>query len=356
MISCGDGEVTNAFTVTDSGIVSNPTGDQDITFIATHQRAAAEPVCRRRTRRCCGTNTRRLRHEHGFGGQRRLVTLGMTNQWHFYVVTNNALDSNGSAATSPTPRSSRSSPTDAFDSAHGRVCRTSQANATRPEADIDLYVTHGSDADEPESGGDLQLRQRRADRQSSPAGANGVFNGASLGRGGTEFVVDTNSTPGQVYYIGVKSEDQMASEYAFLSHLQRHPVQPAERQRQRSRQRPAGAGEHSRRHAGESGAMKLSSSAGDLSDSGRRRDRDQRHRHQNFGDLYGTLTHSGGGGAAKYDVLNNHSFFSNPSGIYPLVYDDPTTSAPTPSTTPTALGRAGQLANYLGDQGFGAWS
>ena len=45
----------------------------------------------------------------------------------------------------------------------------------------------------------------------------GVFNGASLGRGGTEFVVDTNSAPGQVYYIGVNSEHQVASEYGFLS-------------------------------------------------------------------------------------------------------------------------------------------
>jgi len=40
---------------------------------------------------------------------------------------------------------------------------------------------------------------------------------ASLGRGGTEYVVDTNSQLGEVYYIGVKSEDQMASEYAFMS-------------------------------------------------------------------------------------------------------------------------------------------
>ena len=47
--------------------------------------------------------------------------------------------------------------------------------------------------------------------------AGGVFNGASLGRGGTEFVVDTDSAPGEIYYVGVYSEDQMAAEYDFLS-------------------------------------------------------------------------------------------------------------------------------------------
>ena len=35
MISVGEGEVTNAFTVTDGGIVSNPTGDQNITVVTT---------------------------------------------------------------------------------------------------------------------------------------------------------------------------------------------------------------------------------------------------------------------------------------------------------------------------------
>ena len=40
--------------------------------------------------------------------------------------------------------------------------------------------------------------------------------GAALTQGGTEFVFFTNSAPGQVYYVGVKSEDREAAEYAFL--------------------------------------------------------------------------------------------------------------------------------------------
>ena len=45
----------------------------------------------------------------------------------------------------------------------------------------------------------------------------GVGNGGvSLSQGGTEFVFFTNSAPGQVYYVGVKSEDREAAQYAFL--------------------------------------------------------------------------------------------------------------------------------------------
>ena len=46
--------------------------------------------------------------------------------------------------------------------------------------------------------------------------ASGTLFAASLTRGGTEFVVDTNSKAGEVYYIGVYSEDGEAAEYGFI--------------------------------------------------------------------------------------------------------------------------------------------
>ncbi|MGD1089501.1 MAG: proprotein convertase P-domain-containing protein, partial [Verrucomicrobiota bacterium] len=81
------------------------------------------------------------------------------------------------------------------------VFADSQADATQPEADIDLYVSTNS----------------ALTNLDPNVISNAVVNGTvSLGRGGTEFVVDTNSQPGEVYYVGVKSETQEASEYAFF--------------------------------------------------------------------------------------------------------------------------------------------
>ena len=65
VISCGEGEVTNAITVTDNGIVSNPTGDQDITFVMTTNNTplmnqlvgASTPLLGTNTAARSGTNT-----------------------------------------------------------------------------------------------------------------------------------------------------------------------------------------------------------------------------------------------------------------------------------------------------------
>ena len=70
------------------------------------------------------------------------------------------------------------------------------ASATRPEADIDLYVS------------------------TNPALTNldpaAVANAqSSVGRTGTEKVLYTNSAPGQVYYIGVRSQDQEGGSLGF---------------------------------------------------------------------------------------------------------------------------------------------
>ena len=83
----------------------------------------------------------------------------MTNQWHFYVVTNpvgGAADVTNAAFITFLP--------DTLSIPRMGVFADSTANATVPEADIDLYVTHGFDADESESGGDFQLRPRHTGR------------------------------------------------------------------------------------------------------------------------------------------------------------------------------------------------
>ena len=93
VISCGEGEVTNAFTVTDqAGIVSNPTTDQQITYVTSDNAPLLNQLVGASTP-LLGTNTDSIDEPiTGVGrhptGRNELVTLGMTNQWHFYVVTN----------------------------------------------------------------------------------------------------------------------------------------------------------------------------------------------------------------------------------------------------------------------------
>ena len=44
-----------------------------------------------------------------------------------------------------------------------------------------------------------------------------IFNASkSVSRTGTQKVLLTNSSPGQVYYIGVKAEDQQGGQYGFV--------------------------------------------------------------------------------------------------------------------------------------------
>ncbi len=75
--------------------------------------------------------------------------------------------------------------------------QTNLDNATRPEADIDLYVST-----DPGLTNLDPTALAAADK--------------ALGRGGTGAIVYNNVAPGAVYYVGVKAEDQEAAEYAFM--------------------------------------------------------------------------------------------------------------------------------------------
>lgn len=119
-------------------------------------------------------------------------TNGMTNQWRFYVFTNTpggvgygGVLTNGSNVAfltffPPNLGKSRS------------------AENALPEADLDLYVSF-----------DPGLTNL------VPAAISNAFK--STLRGGTETILFTNSpVTGEVYYVGVKAEDQQAVEYSFL--------------------------------------------------------------------------------------------------------------------------------------------
>ena len=178
VISCGDGEVPAAFTLTDGPDVTLTTpfitaltnsfasSPQDVGGILLNQRAGANTPL-------LGTNT--IPWTGATNGQ---ITLGMTNQWHFYLVTNNTSFTNAAFLTFVPPNIALP---------RMGVFAHSLDNASRGEADIDMYVSR-----------DPNLTNLSP---SAIAAAD-----KSQGRGGSETIVYSNATPG-IYYVGVKSED-----------------------------------------------------------------------------------------------------------------------------------------------------
>jgi len=166
------------------------------------------------------------RHEQSPGrtnttwGSNGVVTLGMTNQWHFYVVTNTGAGADFTNAAFIT-----FIPSTLAIPRMGRVCG-SAADATRPSADIDLYVAGPND---PNASGLTNLDPTVI--SNCLAGANG--DGASLSRGGTEFVVYTNSVsiaansgaPSVIILVCIRKTG--GGGIWLHSHLHRHSLQPA---------------------------------------------------------------------------------------------------------------------------------
>ena len=343
VISSGNGQVTNAFTVTDNQIVSNPTADQQITFVTTtnqpllNQIVGASSPLLGTNNLPVGTNT--------IWGSNGVVTLGMTNQWHFYVVTNTGMNSDFTNAafitfipsTLAIPRTG--------------VFADSTANATRPSADIDLYVAGPND---PNASGLTNLDPTVI--SNCLAGANG--DAASLSRGGTEFVVYTNSVstaanPGapSVYYIGVYSEDREAAEYGFIPIFTDIPFsQPGPNGSQivNGLNVPVDIPDGSPAHPGKGYVFAIALSPMEIN----RVVVTNIVTHQNYGDLIGTLAHGNSSGASQSIVLNNHDSLFNPPGIYAHIYDDSGRGdivGSQPSDGP------GSLNSFVGQQAVGVW-
>ncbi len=340
VVSSGDGGAPGSFTVTDQGIVSNPTGDQDITFVTqTNQPylnqfvGASSPLL--------GTNTVPL-GSNTIWGANGAVVLGETNQWHFYVVTNNGVISSNGAVIAATYAGFVTFLSPTLSVPRMGVFADSQANATRLEADIDLYVTT-----------DPTLTNLNpaavASCLNGTVAPGSVFNGVSLSRGGTEFVVDTNSTAGEVYYIGVKSEDQLGSEYDFFPVLSSTPFSSLDANGDEYVNGipvPVNIPDGSPANPGMNFVLGLAIYPIEVENI----IVTNVITHQNFGDLYGTLTHNAGAaGAEMADVLNNHdALHSITNGVF--VYDDS-------GATPAALmsDGPGSLQGFFGQDGSGVW-
>jgi subtilisin-like proprotein convertase family protein len=344
VISSGNGEVTNAFTVTDIGlglgIVSNPTTDQQITFVTSTNKPLLNQLVGASTP-LLGTNTIPLGTNLVWGGSNGLVTLGMTNQWHFYVVTNTTGFTNAAFITFIP---------DTLSIPRMGVFADSTANATRPEADIDLYVTTDPTL--------MNLNPVAISNcvHGAQVGASvgNSFNGASLGRGGTEFVVDTNSSPsipGEVYYVGVYSEDQEASEYGFIPIFSQQPfsqMNPNGSQSVFGVPLPVDIPDGTPAHPGSGYVFGVALYPMQV----QQVVVNNLIAHQNFGDLIGTLTHGGNNGLSGSIVLNNHDSLYNSSGIYTQIYDD---SGQNNIIGSQLSDGPGSLNTFTGQQGNGVW-
>ncbi|HEX4264762.1 MAG TPA: LamG-like jellyroll fold domain-containing protein [Verrucomicrobiae bacterium] len=332
VISSGDGGVvTNALTLTDGPVVTNgyaadltavtnQFGDSADTSggILENQRVGASSPLQ-------GTNTLSLTNQANWNTNGQ-ITVGVDRQWHFYVITNtmgtNASQSFTNAAFITFLPVNLSIPPVG-------VNAPNEGDATRPEGDIDLYVARG-------------------------LGAFGLTNldptvvaGAtkSLSRGGTETLVFSNAQPNEIFYIGVKAEDQEAVEYSFAALFALSPFSvmgPNGEEYLHGINVPTPIPDGAPNQPGIARTLAIAVQPIAV----RRVVVTNIMDHENFGDLFGSLIHD-----QLLAVLNNHTL-GNGATNQTLIYEDNdegdvfgSQHSDGPAT----------LKNFIGSQGLGLW-
>ncbi len=277
-----------------------------------------------------GTNTLGLgtvtENNWGTNGQ---ITLGVTNQWHFYVITNtpgtNATQSFTNAAFITFLPPTLSIPPVG-------VNAPNLNDSTRPEADIDLYVSRISQVPDPWDLTNL-----------NPA----VIAAAdkSLGRGGEETIIYTNAKPNEVFWIGVKSEDQEAAEYGFAGLFSLLPFSqtgPNGEEYLQGINVPTVIPDGSAQKPGVARTLAIAVEPIQV----RRVVVTNFIEHQEFGDLQGTLSHN-----QTPVVLNNHTF-GNGDTNQELIYED-NGQGDIPGSQHSD--GPGSLTDFIGKDGTGLW-
>jgi subtilisin-like proprotein convertase family protein len=322
----GESGVTNAFSVQDLGIAGNPTGGQNITVVLTTNAplmnqmvGASSPLL--------GTNMVPL-GANTIWGPNGAVTIGQTNQWHFYIVTNTG------PAADYTNAAFLTFDVDTLSIPRMGVYETEVDNATKPEANIDLFVSQNP------------ALTNLDPTVISNCLAGAVNSRASVANAGTQFVFYTNSAPGQVYYVGVQSEDQMGSEYSFLPVFTDTPFSSLDQngnQIVNGLLLPMATPVGNNAHPAVTNIFALAImpmvvekvTVTNLI------------QHQNFGDLLGVLSFGG-----KQVTLNSHDGFGSTSNwVTPIVYDD---SVDAPAGTTNSDG-PGSLVDFRDKSALGPW-
>lgn len=244
---------------------------------------------------------------------------GTTNQWHFYVFTNEFNPALAGGDTNFGPYVAFLT----FVPPNLSVPRTGE------EADIDLYVSRG----------DSNLLAL------DPAAVAAAYK--SLDRGGTELVAFTNATEGEVFYVGVKSEDQMSAEYGIIGLSSTEPfgnLLPDGSYLMQGRPVPLAIPDGTP----SSPQAALVFGVGIYPMTVGRTIVYSTVTHEETGDLVGNLSHKG-----NFAVLNNHTPIpASSNGVLSAIYDDMDSSI-----EPAALRTdgPGSLVDFIGGKGDGVW-
>lgn len=183
VISAGSGEIPDAFSVSQQ-VFNAPAQLSQVTYVTNTIDQPNDFAASFLENQRAGANSPLLPALN--------AANGMTNQWRFFVVTNTTAFTNAAFLISQhtdlaTPRMGVFADSD---------------ETTRRYADLDLYVTVNN-------GGLTNL---------DPAVVAGSFQSRSRNDlSGDEYVIFTNSVNNDVYYVGVKSEDQMGGQFDFFA-------------------------------------------------------------------------------------------------------------------------------------------
>ncbi len=277
-----------------------------------------------------------------------LNTNGTTNQWNFYIFTNQNYST--TTATNLTTNIvagvtnistnvvnlplTNGGPYVAFST----FLPPNLARARNKDADVDLFMTRSLFP--PASGPEWDLTNL------NPAVLSDPNTLRSTNRGGYELITMSNSVLGEVFYVGVKSEDQQGGSYGFFGAASQSPfgtnttnggvvltLFPAPMEiPDGSPEAPGGVVLY-----GICTTNIIMQSISNLI----------AYTHENLGDLVGTLTHNG-----TVITLNNHTITPAagapaPGGVqtYNLTYDD----FRNPPDGP------GDVTDLIGQDGIGLW-
>jgi subtilisin-like proprotein convertase family protein len=257
-------------------------------------------------------------------------TNGTTNQWSFYTFTNvnNAAYRYVAIATFLPPNLGFLQPR--------------FANPERPryrDGDIDLYVA----------------------RSSKTVGAGAITNlntaviaatDKSTGRNGTEYLLYSNAAPGEVFYIGVKSEDQQSATFGLFATSSDKPFSSRDTNGNiilTLLPQPAPIPDGSPDSPDGVYLMAFCEDPATI----QRVIVSNIVTHENGGDLIGILTHestSSQAGQDQFATLNNHRYWA---GTEETIYDD---SGLNDVTNSVPSEGPGTLRNFTGEDSLGLWA